>query len=50
MTADEQERLLDFLRRKQCGPCRRGTVQPGHVGCAEAEEFVRVIEREIPRD
>lgn len=49
MTKDERAQLIDFLRRKQCGPCRRGVVQPGHVGCAEAEALIRVVEREVPQ-
>ena len=50
MTDDEQQRIIDFLQRKQCGPCRRGSVDAGHVGCAEAQDLIRVIEREPATD
>lgn len=50
MTDDEQQRIIDFLQRKQCGPCRRGSVDRGHVGCAEAQDLIRVIEREPATD
>jgi hypothetical protein len=49
MTRDERDALLDFLRRKQCGPCRRGPVQAGHAGCAEAAHLIGVVENEVPR-
>lgn len=48
MTPSEQSRLLEFLQRKQCGPCRRDRVDPSHAGCWEAEELIRIVRRERP--
>jgi hypothetical protein len=45
MTREEQDRLVDFLRRKQCGPCRRGRIDPSHPGCAEAEDLIEIVRR-----
>ncbi len=46
MTDEEQERLVEFLRRKMCGPCRRGDLNMGHEGCVEATELVAIVEAE----
>lgn len=45
MTDHERQRLIDFLRKKQCGPCRRGAVDTGHAGCVEAAELIDIVER-----
>lgn len=44
MTPDERERLISFLRRKQCAPCRAGDVDPSHGGCVEAAELIEIVE------
>ncbi len=49
MTHEDKQRIVDFLRRKQCGPCRAGHGDSGHVGCAEAEDLIRIVEREQVR-
>jgi hypothetical protein len=49
MTREQRDDLLDFLRRKQCGPCRRGPLQADHTGCAEAAHLIRVVEAEVPQ-
>lgn len=46
MTRADQERLLDFLRRKQCAPCRRGQLDLSHSGCVEAEELIELVQNE----
>jgi hypothetical protein len=48
MTQKEKDRLLDFLRKKMCGPCRTGAVHPTHPGCAEAATLVSIVSRETP--
>ena len=45
MTPDETERLVEFLRRKMCKPCRDGTPNPDHAGCCEAADLVEIVER-----
>ena len=44
MTAAERARLIDFLRRKQCGPCRRGDLDSTHAGCVEAADLIDIVE------
>ncbi len=44
MNADERQRLIDFLRKKMCGPCRRGDLNPEHEGCLEASDLIEIIE------
>jgi hypothetical protein len=43
MTADEQDRLIAFLRKKQCTPCRNGQLDGTHGGCIEAEDLIEVV-------
>lgn len=47
MTRHEQERVLAFLRIKQCAPCRRGDLDPAHSGCVEAEDLIDIIANEV---
>ncbi len=44
MNPDERQRLIDFLRRKMCGPCRRGEVNPEHDGCVEASDLIELVD------
>jgi hypothetical protein len=46
MTDDERRRLIEFLRNKQCGPCRRGHLDVEHAGCVEAAELIEIVERD----
>lgn len=46
MTAAEQQRLVEFLERKQCTPCRRGNLDRSHVGCMEAADLIAIVRRE----
>lgn len=42
---DELRRdLIAFLRKKQCGPCRRGDRETLCPGCEEAERLIRALE------
>jgi hypothetical protein len=45
VTDAETERLVAFLRSKQCGPCRRGEATSDHAGCVEAEDLIGIVER-----
>lgn len=45
MTDSERSRLVEFLRRKQCGPCRGGALDASHAGCVEAEDLIEIVER-----
>ena len=44
MTLSDSERLIDFLRKKMCGHCKRGAVSVQHDGCLEAAELVSMVE------
>ena len=46
VTHAERERLVAFLRSKQCGPCRRGDAKREHPGCVEAEELIEIVEKD----
>lgn len=43
MTDAERQRLIEFLRKKMCGPCRRSGADAGHEGCVEAEELIAIV-------
>jgi ribosomal protein S28E/S33 len=43
---EDKQRLIDFLRRKMCGPCRRGDLDIAHEGCVEAAELIVIVEAE----
>ncbi len=45
VTDDERDRLIEFVRNKQCGPCRRGDIDRNHAGCVEAGELIEIVER-----
>lgn len=44
MKAEEQDRLVAFLRSKMCGPCRRDGASADHPGCVEAEQLIAIVE------
>ena len=44
MTPADRERLVDFLRRKMCKPCRDHGPDPAHAGCCEASDLVEIVE------
>jgi hypothetical protein len=44
VNAKDQERLLEFLRKKMCGKCRRGALTAQHDGCHEAAELIEIVE------
>jgi len=44
MSPENRERLTEFLRKKMCGPCRRGELNAEHEGCLEAAELVEIVE------
>lgn len=46
LTRGEKERLISFLERKMCGPCRRDGAASNHPGCVEAEELIDIVERQ----
>jgi len=46
MTKGERDRLIEFLERKQCSPCRRGDLDRSHVGCMEAADLIAIVRRE----
>ena len=46
MNADQKRRLIDFLSRKMCGPCRRDGAEPAHAACCEAQDLIAVVEAE----
>jgi hypothetical protein len=50
MNRHEQQRIIDFLRKKQCTPCRNGSLDHGHSGCVEAEELIDIITSEVPEN
>jgi hypothetical protein len=41
---DDRERLVQFLRIKMCGPCRRDGARADHEGCVEAEALIAIVE------
>jgi hypothetical protein len=43
---EDRERLVEFLRGKMCGPCRRGDLNPAHDGCVEARQLIAIVEAE----
>ena len=49
MNRHEQRRIIEFLRHKQCTPCRNGNLDPHHAGCVEAEELIEIIDSEVPK-
>ena len=44
VTDAERDRLVTFLRSKQCGSCRRGDATAEHPACVEAEELITIVE------
>lgn len=44
MREEDRERLVEFLRRKMCGPCRRGELNLAHEGCVEAADLIAIVE------
>lgn len=42
-TEQEKERLITFLEKKMCGPCRRDGAVAEHEGCVEAEELIETV-------
>lgn len=45
MTDAEKERLIDFLAKKMCGPCRAKGADGNHEGCVEAEALIAIVSR-----
>jgi hypothetical protein len=45
MTNGERDRLIEFLQKKMCGPCRRDGPTSDHEGCLEAHEL-KIVERD----
>lgn len=53
----ERQEVIDFLRSKQCGEARNGEMcrdtigsdrverDEPHVGCAQADEMIAIVER-----
>lgn len=46
MNRNEKHRVIEFMRNKQCTPCRNGSLDPYHGGCVEAEELIEIINGE----
>lgn len=46
MTPDERNRLISFLQKKMCAPCRQQGANPEHPGCLEAQELLEIVESE----
>jgi hypothetical protein len=44
---DEEKRLVAFLAKRMCGPCRRDRAVAEHEGCVEAEEFIEIVQQNI---
>lgn len=38
-----QQDLISYLKTKMCRPCREGSVNPEHGGCAEAERLAAAV-------
>jgi hypothetical protein len=45
MTSEEKERLIAFLSKKMCGPCRTNGAEADHEGCVEAEALIEIVSR-----
>ena len=45
MTPEQKDRLVTFLQKKMCGPCRRDGADADHEGCVEAEALIVIVER-----
>jgi len=43
MTDEERNRLLEFLEKKLCGPCRREGAAVDHPACKEAEDLMTIV-------
>jgi hypothetical protein len=43
LTSQDRERLVDFLLKTICAPCRRDGAAPDHPGCIEAEALVELL-------
>lgn len=46
MNNAQRERLVEFLMKKMCGPCRRDAAIDDHEGCKEAEELIAIVKAE----
>ena len=45
MTEEERARLIEFLGKKLCAPCRRDEATADHPACKEAEELIEIVKR-----
>jgi hypothetical protein len=43
MTPEERERLIEYLQRKMCKPCRESQHSAEHAGCQEALELIAIV-------
>jgi hypothetical protein len=43
MTSEERERLIEYLQRKMCKPCRESEHGGEHAGCQEALELIAIV-------
>jgi len=48
MKQADRDRLIEFLKVKMCGPCRRNGAIADHDGCVEAERLIAVVEADGP--
>lgn len=46
MKSKDKERIVSFLNKKMCGPCRRDGANPDHPACVEAAELIEIIDAE----
>jgi hypothetical protein len=46
MTPENTRRLIEFLRRKMCKPCRDSGANPEHPACCEAADLIDIVEQE----
>lgn len=44
MTEQEKKRVITFLEKKMCGPCRRDGAVVEHEGCVEAQELIEIVQ------
>lgn len=44
MTDELRRDLIAFMRKKQCGPCRRGDRETLCPACEEAERLISALE------
>jgi hypothetical protein len=44
----DRQRIIEFMERKMCGPCRRADLNPSHDGCVEAATLIEILNDDQP--